>query len=156
MARLDPVARALVAIVDNQVARTVAALRGLREDVFLAAPGGQTRSVLEIGRHLLSLRKIQLSVLGSALVEQMPDAGPISSVDGLRRGLASAARLLKRAIQDHDSADWCRKPARRRRGMWGDQPTVVRLVRPLNDFTSHLGDIRTLRGILGNPVGRRR
>ena len=156
MPQLHPAAQTLVAIVDNQAARTVAALRGLREDVFTASPGGQTRSIFAIGRHLLSLRKMQLNILGSPLVGQMPDADSISSIGQLRRALASGAKLLKQAILEYNPANWCRKPLRPRKGVWGDQPTIVRLTRPLNDFTSHLGDIRTIRSIFGNPVRRER
>ncbi len=154
MAPSHPVTRALLAILDNQADRTAAALRGLREDLLTAAPGGQTRSIHEIGRHLLSLRRIPLKVLASPLIKQMPRDDRICSADDLRGRLSSAAELLRRAILQHDSADWWRSPTRRREGVWGDQPTAVRLLRPLNDFTSHLGDIRTIRSILGNPVGR--
>jgi len=154
MPKLHPVTRACIAILDNQVARTTAALKGLREDVFTAEPGGRTRSIVEIGRHLLSLRRMQARILDAPLPRRAMKANSASSVAALRQTLREAARLLKQAMLEYDPVNWCCKPSRRRRGVWGDRPTIVRLTRVLNDFTSHLGDIRTIRSILGNPVGR--
>lgn len=154
MPELHPVTQVFLTILENQIARTVDALKGLREDVFVAEPGGQTRSIIEIGRHLLSLRKMQLEILDAPPAKQALDADSASSVAELRRKLREAAKLLKQAILIYDPANWCCKPERPRQGVWGDQPTIVRLTRPLNDFTSHLGDIRTIRSILGNPVGQ--
>jgi hypothetical protein len=142
--------------VENQVARTEAALRGLREDVFTVRPGGQTRSIREVGRHLFFLRSMQLKMLAPRQAGQMPPADAVASITDLRKALATAARLLTEAIGAYNPTDWRRKPRRRRPGPWGDQPTIVRFARPLNDFTSHLGDIRTIRSILGNPVGQKR
>ena len=156
MPELHPAAEVFVRILENQVARTDAALRGLRADVFTAAPGGQTRSIREVGKHLLYLRRIQLKMLAPQQVSRMPIADTITSVTDLRKALATAATLLIEAVFAHGPADWRRKPRRCRPGPWGDQPTIVRFARPLNDFTSHLGDIRTIRSILGNPVGRRK
>ena len=94
MSALHPVTQTFIAILDNQVARTAAGLKALREDVLMAAPGEQTRSIFEIGRHLLSLRRIQLKILAPPLLEQMPNADSMPSVDELRRKLALAAELL--------------------------------------------------------------
>ena len=150
-----PVAQTVIAVLDNQVARTVAALKDLPEGALTKAPPGKTRSILEIGRHLLSLRKMQLKILESALIARLP-SDPISSVKDLRRKLALAARLLRLAVMEHDAEELSRNPKRPREGVWGDRPVIVRLARSLNDFTSHLGDIRTIRGIFGDPVPSRR
>ena len=142
----------LVAILENQGVRTEAALKGLREDVFRAEPGGDVRAIVEIGRHLLGLRKMKLVMLESKLIDEMPDTELIGSAEDLRDRLAAAAALLREAILAYDPEDWLSEPKETRPGVWGDLPTIVRLSRPFNDFVSHLGSIRTIRRLLGDPV----
>ena len=88
----------LVTILENQAVRTEAALKGLGDDVFTAEPGGDVRAIAEIGRHLLSLRKMKLVMLESKLVEEMPDRELIGSAEDLWDRLAGAAALLREAI----------------------------------------------------------
>ena len=144
----DGIADALVALVENQGVRTAGALAGLREDVFTTHPGGDSRPILEIGEHLLGLRKFVLSLMGSS--SDAIDAGSIESVDDLRQRLAAAGRVLLEAIEAHDPDDWLCVPDEPREGPWGDEPTLRRVVWPLNDYANHLGDVRTIRFILGN------
>ena len=140
------VAEALLAFVDNQVARTVAALKGMREDVFTVEPGNEARSISEVGRHMLHLRKMQLKILGPSVAQELGDPAPITSVDDLRRKLARAAKLVREAVTVCDVAALFHPPKQ------GDRAPMAWLAQTLNDFTSHVGDVRTIRRILGNPV----
>ncbi len=152
MDELHATNRALLMVLENQVSRTLAALGGVEGDVFLAAPGGDVHSIGEIGRHLVDLRRFQLGLLESPLAARAPQGGELASADELLGVLDEAAKLMRQAIAEHDPADWYRKPDRTREGPWGDEPTIIRFVRPLNDFTTHLGSIRTIRRRMGNPA----
>ena len=152
MVETQGINQVLVTILENQEARTEAALNGVRDDVFTAEPGEDVRATLEIGRHLLGLRKMQLMMLESQLEAEMPDTESITSAEDLLQRLESAGKLLKQAVLDYNPEDWLSTPKQPRRGPWGDLPTVVRLTRPLNDFASHLGSIRTIRRSMANPV----
>lgn len=152
MNELDPISRTLLAVLDNQVARTDRALEGLRNDVFDASPGGDCNSIRSIGEHLLQLRKFQLKLLESPLADEVAEPGCVQSPDTLAAKLAEAVDLVRQAIAAHDTDDWFRKPDSPRKGPWGDEPTIQRFAKPLNDFTSHLGGIRTIRRILGDPA----
>ena len=152
MNELNPISRTLLAVLDNQVARTDRALEGLQSDVFDASPGGDCNSIRSIGEHLLQLRKFQLKLLESPLADKVADPGCVQSPDTLSAKLAEAVDLLRQAIASHDPDDWFRKPDSPRKGPWGDEPTIERFVKPLNDFTSHLGGIRTIRRMSNNPA----
>jgi len=154
MDELHPTNQALLTILENQVSRTCAALAGMEEDVFVAAPGGDVHSIGQIGRHLVDLRRFQLGLLGSPRAARAPQGEEMSSVDELLRVLDEAAELVRQAIAEHDADDWHRKPDPPRQGPWGDEPTIIRFVRPLNDFTTHLGSIRTIRRTMGNPTDK--
>jgi hypothetical protein len=144
----------LLAIVDNQTARTKAALAGLREETFRTRPAGAARSISEIGRHMLSLRRMQVKVLAPALATQVPDPGSFTSIAELRRCLDAAAKLVKLAVLECGTNRWSDTQKAQGSGQRSKRPTIARFVQPMNDFTSHIGDVRTLRAILGNPVGR--
>ena len=152
MNELDPISRTLMAVLDNQVARTDRALEGLQSDVFDASPGGDCNSIRGIGEHLLQLRKFQLKLLDSPLTDTVAEPDSAQSPQTLAAKLAEAVDLLRQAIAAHDPEDWFRKPDSPRKGPWGDDPTIERFVRPLNDFTNHLGGIRAIRRMLGNPA----
>ena len=152
MNELHPISRALLAVLDNQALRTDRALEGLRSDVFDASPGGDCNSIRGIGEHLLQLRKFQLMLLESPLAAEVGEPGCVESPQVLVAKLAEATDLLGQAIAAHDPDDWFRKPDSPRKGPWSDDPTIERVVRPLNDFTSHIGGIRTIRRMRGNPA----
>ena len=152
MNELDPISRTLLAVLDNQVARTGRAFEGLQSDVFDASPGGDCNSIRGIGEHLLQLRKFQLKLLESPLADEVAEPGCVQSPESLAAKLAEATDLLRQAIAAHDTDDWFRKPDSPRKGPWPEDPTIERFVRPLNDFASHLGGIRTIRRIIGNPA----
>ena len=152
MDELHPISRTLMVVLDNQTARTDKALEGLRPDVFDASPGGDCNSIRAIGEHLLQLRRFQLMLLGSPLGEKVAESGSVQSPESLAAKLAEAADLVRQAIAAHDPEDWFRQPDSPRKGPWPDDPTIDRVVRPLNDFTSHLGGIRVIRRMLGDPA----
>lgn len=156
MSSINPINQTLLTILDNQIARTDATFQGLRDDVFAAEPGGDCNSILDIGRHLLGLRRFGLSLLQSPFQEQIDDPDSVVDLNDLLTKLASATDLLAKAITDHDPEDWYKQPPveEPRPGMWGDEATILRLVRPLNDFTNHLGAIRAIRRIQNNPAER--
>ena len=56
---VEGAARVLREIVENQRARTAAALKGLREGVFARVPPDGGHSIRETGRHMLSLARMQ-------------------------------------------------------------------------------------------------
>jgi uncharacterized damage-inducible protein DinB len=150
----DPTARTLLTLLDNQVARTDAALAGLSADAFVAEPGGECNSILRIGRHLVMLRRFQLALLESPLAEEVDDPERVETIDELRDALDRSSELLRRALADHDVDDWFFAPQTPREGMWGEQPTIERFTRPFNDFTNHLGGIRAIRRIMGHGAER--
>ena len=156
MSTLHPINQTLLAVVDNQIVRTDAALEDLRDDVFRAEPGGNCNSILGIGRHLLMLRRFQIILLQSPLAERVDDPDTVDGMDELKSKLATATELLRTAISEHEPEDWHADPSSDapRPGPWSDEPTLQRFVRPLNDFANHLGAIRAIRRSRGNPAER--
>ena len=88
------------------------------------------------------------------MVVDVPNMASPASLAEMMDKMAAAAALVRRAIEEHDAQDWFAVPAAPRTGPWGEEPTLARLVRPLNDFTSHLGAVRAIRRIRGNPAAR--
>ena len=156
MSALHPINQTLLAVVDNQIVRTNAALEDLRDDVSRFEPGGDCNSILGIGRHLLMLRRFQMILLQSPLADRVDDPDAVNSIDELKSKLATATDLLRTAISEHDPEDWQADPSAGapRPGPWSDEPTLQRFVRPLNDFANHLGAIRAIRRSQGNPAER--
>lgn len=152
MDELDPINRTLVALVDNQVERTRQALAGLAAADFDALPGGDCNSIRSIGEHLLMLRGFQLKLLESPLADDVAKADETTTCEELVELLDQAADLVRQGIAAHDSADWFRQPEQPRRGPWPNDATIVRVMRPLNDYANHLGAIRTIRRIRGQPA----
>ncbi len=151
MAAPHPISQTLLELLTNQSNRTRFALEGLAPEVFSADPGGGCHSIQQIGEHLVGLRGFQLMLLGSGLAKDMPEKA-VASVDDLRSKLDQATDLVRRAIQEHDPDDWHAKPTEPREGPWAELPTLIRVIRPINDFTNHLGAIRAIRRILGNSA----
>jgi hypothetical protein len=152
--RLHPQNQVLLAIIANQVARTEACLEGLTQANLDVPPGGDCQSIRGIIGHLLGLRGFQLSLLQSPLQEQMPKLAPSASLEQISQALAKAEELVRAAVKSHDPADWFATPREARTGPWANDPTLIRFSRPLNDFTNHLGAIRAIRRMLGNPAAR--
>ena len=146
--------RTLATILENQKARADAALEDLPDDLLTASPGGGCKSIAEIGTHLIMLRRFTLGLMESPLAEQVPEWGEIEGVDKLRALLEKSTDLLAEAIAAHDPDDWYAVPQTPREGMWGADPTIVRVSRPFNDYVNHLGSIRAIRRILGTPAER--
>ena len=154
MNKLHPINRTLLDILENQRVRTSCAIEDLTEAVFNASPGGDCKSIRDIGVHLIGLRQFQLSLLDSPLVQDEPDLQSVESLADLASKLDAATDRVERAVASHDPEDWYFVPETPRKGPWGEEPTIIRFVRPLNDFTNHLGSIRAIRRILGNPAER--
>ena len=152
--RPHPQTEVLLAILANQMARTDACLEGLTPANLDAPPGGDCQSIRGIIGHLLQLRGFQLLLLESPLQAQAPKLAPSASLDEISQALARAAELVRTAVKSHDPADWYATPQQERPGPWGNDPTLIRFSRPLNDFTNHLGAIRAIRRMLGNPAAR--
>ena len=140
-----PASQVLLAVLENQVHRTDAAFDGLTDEVLTKEPGGDCNSILRIGRHLIGLRRFQLSLMGSADASKVADPKSIDNLGQLLPALHQSAALVRDAIGAHDADDWFAQPDAPREGPWGDEPTIHRLVRPLNDFTTHLGAVRAIR-----------
>lgn len=152
MSEPHPINQTLLELLANQVSRTTAAFADMRDETFTAAPGGDCKSIADITAHLIVLRGFQLKLMESALAEQMPDASSLSSLEDHLAALDAATQLVRSAIAAHEPTDWMLTPQPPREGMWGDEPTLARLVRPFNDFTNHLGGIRAIRRIFGDPA----
>ncbi|MHC5023247.1 MAG: DinB family protein [Planctomycetota bacterium] len=153
-----PINRTLLTLLDNQIRRMHAALDDLPPDAIDAAPGGDCNSIRGIMAHLVNLRWFQLTLLESPLASSVhrlePGDEQALTPEDLRTRLLDATELLREAVGTHDPDDWYRVPEHPREGLWGDLPTIVRLMRPLNDFTNHLGGIRAIRRIAGCPAER--
>lgn len=149
MSDIHPANWTLLTLLENQVTRTAAALEGLDEETYQAEPGNDCNSIRKIGEHLLKLRRFQLTLMESPLAADAPPPEQAATVTGLAEALVEATDLVRRAIQKHDPDDWFAVPATPREGPWGDLPTLVRLSRPFNDFTNHLGAVRAIRRIRG-------
>ncbi len=153
-----PINQTLLHLLDNQQDRTRFALEDLTPEAFTRAPGppgspgGDCHSIQQIGKHLIVLRGFQLMLLGSQLAKDMPETAA-ASLEELTTKLEKATALVRRAIEEHDPDDWHAQPTEPRDdGPWNDLPTLLRVIRPINDFTNHLGAIRALRRIFGNPA----
>ena len=145
----------LLAILDNQMARTAAALEDLPDAAFAASPGGDCNAIRLIGVHLLRLRQFQLELLGRAdLGGRIDISHADETATELLSRLTEAGAIVRQAIMGHDSNDWLAEPTTPRPGPWGEEPTLSRVVRPINDFTNHLGGIRAIRRILACPAKR--
>lgn len=153
-ASVHPQTRVLLAILENQLARTDACLEGLISANLDAVPGGDCHTIRQILGHLLDLRGFQLFLLRSPLQAQMPKVAPTANLVEITQALEQAAGLVRRELELHDPEDWFALPSEPRPGPWGGEATLIRFSRPLNDFTNHLGAIRALRRILGNPAVR--
>jgi hypothetical protein len=140
-----PANKVLLAVMENQINRTEAAFDGLTDELLTKEPGGDCNSILRIGRHLVGLRQFQLSLLGSDDGSKVADPKSIGSLAQLLPALDQSTALVRDAIRAHDPDDWFARPDVPRGGPWGDEPTIHRLVRPLNDFTNHLGAVRAIR-----------
>ncbi len=149
-----PINRTLLTLLDNQERRTLAALDGLSESVFAASPGGDCKSIRDICRHLLGLRRFQLTLLESPLAAEVDDPETIHSPESALYGLKAAASLVRRALAEYEAEHWYAIPDPPRDGLWGDEPTLDRFSRPFNDFVNHLGAVRAIRRINGNPAGK--
>ena len=149
--KVHPINQTLLHLLDNQQSRTRFALEGLVPEVYDRDPGSGCNSIRLIGEHLIKLRGFQLMLLGSDLVKQMPmtEAG---MPEELAFKLEEATALVRQAITSHDPEDWHAEPTEPREGPWAELPTLLRFIRPLNDFTNHLGAIRALRRIYDNPA----
>lgn len=143
----------LLVLLENQRSRTEAALEGLEQSSFIAKRKGECNSIRDIGRHMLKIRAFQLSILDES-PDDIDTTAACETPEALRAALDASADVLSKAIRTHEPEDWMRVPRTPREGNWGDEPTLFRLVRPLNDVTNHLGAIRALRRIDGNPATR--
>ena len=154
MKNQNPINQTLLTILDNQAARIQCAFEGLSEQVFDASPGGDCNTISQIGQHLLLLHRFQLTLLESPAAAEIADPESIETLEELVGHLERSTHLVRQAIEAHDADDWYRVPDSPREGPWGEEPTLARLTRPLNDFTNHLGAIRAIRRSLGNPAER--
>ncbi len=151
---MHPINQTLLIVLDNQIARTRAAFDGMDEAAFDAEPGRDCNSIRRIGRHLVALRRFQMELLSCPGAERIDVPERVVSVEDLLARLDGATSHVRSAIAEHDPDDWYAVPDAPRAGKWGDEPTILRFVRPLNDFTNHLGAVRTIRRLCGNPVDR--
>ena len=151
---IHPMSQTLLTVLDNQHCRIEAALEGVTDEVFQVEPGGDCHSILGVGRHLVQLRRFQLLLLGSPLASRVADPESVGSLAELIATLDASEALLREAITAHDPDDWLADPLETREGPWGDEPTLHRFVRPLNDLTNHLGAIRAIRRMHGSPAER--
>ncbi len=149
-----PQTQVLLAILANQIARTDASLEGLDQANLDVIPGGDCQSIRGILRHLLELRGFQLFLLQSPLQRHMPEITASANLEEITQVLAQANELVRTAVESHDPKDWFVTPPEPRPGPWATDPTLIRFSRPLNDFTNHLGAIRAIRRMLGNPAAR--
>ena len=146
--------RTLQRVLANQRARLHAALDGVRTDDFTREPGGDCNSIARIGAHLIVLVRFQLMLLESPRAETVATDDPPTDVAALRATLDRALDELDAAVGEHDPEDWERVPDVPRDGKWGDEATLERVVRPMNDFTNHLGGIRAIRRLFGDDIAR--
>ncbi len=154
MAQPHPINQTLLTLLDNQVARTIAAFEDITPRTFDAEPGGDCNNIRRISEHLVILRGFKLKILESPLLERMPRHEPDDTLEHRFAQLDQATRLLHQAIEQYPPDQWCVAPAEPREGRWGDEPTLARLTRPFNDFVNHLGAIRAIRRIVGDPAPR--
>ena len=103
---------------------------------------------------LLGLRKSQLTLRRSPLVAEAPTRAASAPLAEVTDNPMAGAALVGRAIEEHAPQDWFATPAALRPGPWGDEPTLARLVGPLDDFTNHRGAVRAIRRMRGNPAPR--
>ena len=148
-----PISQTLLAIVANQVARTDAVFEDLSAEVFKAEPGGSCNSVQRICEHLVQLRLFQLMLLGTGTGER-PQRPTVASIEEAKAALQRQTNKVREAISTHDPDDWFTPPpaGQPRPGPWGDEATIHRVARPLNDFTNHIGAIRAIRAMLNAPA----
>ena len=149
MPETHPISRTLLAVLDNQDRRTGFAFHDLPDDVYRADPGNGCNSIDRIGEHLVRLRQFQLMLLESPLAGEAPSISSAAILEQLIPSLEIGSELVRQAITAHDPDDWYRVPNPPREGKWGEDPTLLRFVRPFNDYTNHLGAVRAIRRILG-------
>ncbi len=149
-----PQTQVLLAFLANQEARTEASMEGISEDILDLVPGGDCQTIRGIVNHLLDLRREQLSLLDVEPQDNIPRLSESASVKEMAKALAQATDRVRTAVEAHDPRDWFVTPPTPRQGPWGADPTLIRFSRPLNDYTNHLGAIRAIRRMYGNPAAR--
>ena len=99
--------RSLLTLLDNQVARREAAFEDLDETTYGAQPGHDCNSIQGIARHLVLLRRFQMTLLESPLADEVvipakdePMADLLANLIGVTTGFIFAILL---------SAGWCRR-----------------------------------------------
>jgi len=154
MTNTGSINQTLLTLLENQTKRTHAAFEAFDESLWAKQPGGDCNTICDISRHLVALRQMQLELLDSPLAEQTPDPNTIEAPRELLTVLERTGEMLAEAINGHDEDDWYTTPDQPRSGPWGEMPTIMRFVRPFNDYVNHLGAIRAIRRIHGNPAPR--
>lgn len=151
---MNPIAQTLIIMLDNQRRRTHAAFEDMKPDTFMASPCADSdcHTIQQIGRHLVGLRGFGLLILESPLAEKMPPTDAADSPAQCADRIETASALLAEAIEQYNADDWLTPPPSPREGKWGDEATLLRLMRPLNDLTNHLGAVRAIRRMTGDPA----
>ena len=146
-------AQTLAVLLDNQRSRTRHALAGLPEELFTKDPGGGCNPVRDICAHMVRLHAFQMMLIGSRFADEAPSMDGIESVDDALDRLAKGSELLERAIGDVPEGDWLRvlspPPLEEK---WPTEAQLARLSKPFNDYTNHLGSIRSIRRLLSSPA----
>lgn len=154
MTRTPSINQTLLTLLDNQVERTRAVFEEFDESLWTKNPGGDCNTICDISRHLVALRHFQLQLLDSPLADRTPDPNSIEEPRELLTVLERTGEMLAEAIREHDEDDWYTTPDQPRSGPWGELPTIMRFIRPFNDYVNHLGAIRAIRRMHSNPAPR--
>lgn len=146
-------AQTLSILLENQRTRTRHALSGLPAELFTKDPGDGVNTIRAICEHMISLHRFQMMLIGSPLANDAPQSDGVVTVDDAIGRLMEGSERLERAIDDMPEEHWLEvfsPPPMEKK--WPNDPQLVRLSRPFNDYSNHLGSIRTIRRLFGSPA----
>ena len=146
-------AQTLAVLLDNQRSRTRHALAALPPELFTRDPGGEANTIRTICEHMIRLHTFQMMLIGSPLADGAPSNEGVITVDEAIGRLMEGSERLERAIDDVPEEDWLRTfSPPPMKDKWPNDPQLVRLARPFNDYSNHLGAIRAIRRVFGSPA----
>ena len=146
-------AQTLSILLENQRSRTRHALTGLSSELYTKDPGEGVNTIRAVCEHMIMLHRFQMMLIGSPLADGAPESEGVVTVDDAIGRLMEGSERLERAIDDVPEEHWLQvfsPPPMEEK--WPNDPQLVRLSRPFNDYSNHLGSIRTIRRLLGSPA----
>ncbi len=123
-------------------------------------PGNGAMTIGAILHHQLLLVRFYIYNLDPGVLEEMPIPPEVGSegdwhIAGFIPYREKLAERFRRALAASTDEAWmAKRPDLRAPEGWEDWPVLMRVLRPLTDLATHVGQVNYARRQLGKPVGR--